>query len=260
MSQQHAWIKPDWNLPNGVHALCTTRLGGQSLAPYDGLNLALHVQDDAETVKANRQWLQTQANLPSSPFWLEQAHTTTAFCLDNESVDSWQTPIADAAWTTQPGKVAVVMTADCIPILFSDQQGTVIGAIHAGWRGLCDGIVTQALTKLPVEPETLTIWIGPCIRQAHFEVGAEVLTAFTNVNPDYAQFFDLKNTTSSDRPVKYLADLAGILKSELAHLGVTQVVDSGLCTFSDEKRFFSYRKTSITGRMASMIWMDSTPL
>lgn len=152
-----------------------------------------------------------------------------------------------------PGQVAVVMTADCIPILVTNQAGTLAAAIHAGWRGLAEGIVTQTLQALPEKADNLLVWIGPCIRQAHFEVGQDVFTCFVDKASQNAPFFE----AVPDSPGKYLADLPGLLKSELTQLGVQQISDSGLCSYADAKRFYSYRRDGQTGRMASLIWLES---
>lgn len=264
-------IIPHWNAPPKVRAYCTTRYApaalpkgfknstgrvaeerGASKAPFDYFNLATHVDDDPDAVKINRRALQQALTLPEAPLWLEQKHTTVCIDLNSASLSNWQRPVADAAWTQTPQQVAVVMTADCIPILVTNQTGTLAAAIHAGWRGLAEGIVTRTLQALPEKAENLLVWIGPCIRQAHFEVGQDVLTCFIDKAKQNVRFFE----PLPDSPGKYLADLPGLLKSELRQLGVQQISDSGLCSYADSARFYSYRRDGQTGRMASLIWLE----
>lgn len=247
------FIKPDWPAPDNIRSLCTTREGGLSLPPYHSFNLATHVGDEPATVAQNRQILTEQACLPEPPFWLEQQHTVDAINLDEVCSGSWQPAIADASWTTQINKVSVVMTADCIPILITNRAGSLVSAIHAGWKGLADGIVTSTIQLLPEKPENLLVWIGPCIRQPHFEVGKDLFDLFVDLNHENSHFFKDVPTQSV---VKYLADLTGLLRLELKKLGVTEIYDSQICTFADKERFYSYRRDGLTGRMASMIWME----
>lgn len=258
------FIKPNWPAPSNIKALCTTRKApstdntdntgnGFSLPPYDAFNLATHVGDNAVHIQKNRQRLNEQACLPSTPFWLDQQHTTKTVCLDLLSVDSWQPQVADASWTTQANQVSVVMTADCIPLLVTNKTGTLVSAIHAGWKGLAEGVVTQSLQALPETPENLLVWIGPCIRQLNFEVGEDVYTEFTAAHAENRRFF---KSTASEPEQKYLADLAGLLTLELNQLGVTEVYDSKLCSYAQSEQFYSYRRDGVTGRMASLIWIQ----
>lgn len=246
------FINPNWPAADNIRALSTTREGGLSLPPYDSFNLATHVGDQLDTVEQNRQILTEQACLPESPFWLEQQHTVDAINLDKVSSTDWQPVIADASWTTHANKLPVVMTADCIPILVTNRAGSLVCAIHAGWKGLADGIVTSTIQSLPEKPENLLVWIGPCIRQSNFEVGTDLFDLFVDLNHENSQFF---KHIKSQPVVKYLADLPGLLSLELQNLGVTDVYDSELCTFTGKDRFYSYRRDGQTGRMASMIWM-----
>lgn len=254
-------IKPDWPAPTNIKAFCTTRsitdgpgFKGASLPPFDAFNLATHVGDDPQTIEKNRQVLnQHPCLLPNPPFWLDQQHTVDAVCLDSVDSSYWQPVVADASWTTQAGQVSVVMTADCIPILITNQSGSIACAIHAGWKGLADGIVSKTVRSLPEQPENLLVWIGPCIRQEHFEVGEDVYTLFCKKNPDNHLFFKMKPLTSEP---KYLADLAGLLSLELCYLGVKHIYDSGLCSYENSEDFYSYRRDGVTGRMASLIWIE----
>ena len=252
------FIKPNWPAPAHIRALCTTRIceghPGQSHAPYDSFNVATHVGDSALAVEQNRQLLNEQACLPSLPFWLDQQHTIKSVCLDRLSSQSWTPLIADASWTTQANQVSVVMTADCVPLLVTNLQGSLVSAVHAGWKGLVNGIVNQTIQSLPENPKNLMVWIGPCIRQPHFEVGQDVYEAFCDKDPKNATFFQKQ---AIEVEAKYLADLAGLLKLELQTLGITQVYDSELCSFADSEAFYSYRRDGKTGRMASLIWIES---
>lgn len=261
------FIKPDWPAPSNIKALCTTRavvdadavpdaipVTGASQSPYQTFNLATHVGDNVQSVEQNRQTLNQQACLPNSPLWLDQQHTVEAICLDGLNPNDWQPAVADASWTTQLNQVSVVMTADCIPLLITNQRGTLVCSIHAGWRGLADGIVSNTLRALPDKPENLFVWIGPCIRQDFFEIGADVYDIFCAQTPSNQQFFKIKTPTPE---AKYLGDLAGLLNLELKRLGVNQVYDSGLCSYKSAELFYSYRRDGITGRMASLIWIES---
>ena len=254
------FITPNWPAPSNIKALSTTRKAvfadgfkGASLPPYDAFNLATHVGETPSNVAKNRQALSEQACLPCNPFWLDQQHTTDAICLNTLSNRAWQPVVADASWCTKPNTVSVVMTADCIPLLITNRAGSLVSAIHAGWKGLADGIVTQTLQQLPDQPENLLVWIGPCIRQNYFEVGEEVYAVFTARHPDNKVYFKKQ---VSGVVSKYLADLAGLLKLELAKFGVTEVFDSGLCSYADSSQFYSYRRDGVTGRMASLIWIQ----
>lgn len=202
---------------------------------------------------ANRSQLKQLAGLPDEPVWLNQQHSVTLLDLDSVAeADVKRLPaIADAAWTQQSHRVAAVLTADCLPILVTNRKGTMVCAIHAGWRGLLNGIVRNTLQQLPEDPAKLLVWIGPAIRQAHFEVGEEVFRAFVDLRFSNNTFFEAGETDG-----KYWADLPGLAKAELQAHGVYDVYDSGLCSYSDSDRFFSYRREGVTGRMASLIWIS----
>lgn len=242
----------DWPLPENISAAFTTRVGGVSVAPFASFNLATHVGDDVASVSKNRALLKQLACLPDEPQWLEQQHTDIAVNLADLS--GHETPIADASWTNQAGKVAVVMTADCLPILVAAQDGSLVAAIHAGWKGLADGIVIKTIQQLPTEIEKLTAWIGPAISQDHFEVGEDVYQAFLQQSQDYQGYFK----KSSNQAGKYYADLPSIAEEQMKQLGVASVYKSGLCSFAMENNFFSYRRDGQTGRMASLIWIKET--
>jgi len=258
------FITPNWPAPKQIKALCTTREGGVTLPPFDTFNLARHVGDDVNLVEQNRQQLYKQAKLPSYPFWLDQQHTDVAIELCHNSAQNFLTPpVADASWTTQKGSVSIVMTADCLPLLITNKQGTLVAAIHAGWKGLYLGIVTKTILAfldkehVQTRAEDLLVWIGPAISAAYFEVGKEVFNDFVNKDARNQLFFTeiISQDTQVNEP-KYLADLVGIVRQELNHLGVTQVFGGDLCTYAQSEKFYSYRRSGKTGRIASCIWID----
>ncbi|MBZ4192986.1 MAG: peptidoglycan editing factor PgeF [Candidatus Contendobacter sp.] len=239
-------IIPDWPAPATVRAVSTIRLGGVSRSPYADLNLAGHVGDQPEYVVENRRRLAVAARLPTEPAWLEQVHGTVVVAA--ETVHS---PIAaDAAWTCQVGQPCVVMTADCLPVLLCDRSGTVVAAVHAGWRGLAGGVVAAAVRPLGKPPAELLAWLGPAIGPDAFEVGEEVRAAFLALDA---------GNTANFRPSpagRWRANLYGLARRQLQRLGVNGIYGGDCCTFSEPARFFSYRREHSTGRMASLIWLD----
>ena len=246
------FISPNWPVPKNIKAFCTTRKGGESLRPFDSFNLAIHVDDNEQVVLQNRALLVELAHLPSQPVWLNQQHTDKALALTSESTFA-EPPIADASWTDTPNVVSVIMTADCLPVLLTDMDGTCVAAIHAGWKGLADNIVTKTIQAMPVKPQKLMAWIGPAISKNQFEVGQDVFDAFADIDIDNKDYFEVKDTQQN----KYLADLPGLVERELKQIGVNQVYQSGLCSYEDEEHFYSYRRDGRTGRMASLIWIES---
>jgi polyphenol oxidase len=245
------FIIPDWPAPPGVHALQTTRRGGFSQAPYDSLNLGLHVGDDPLAVAANRHVLNSL--LPDEPVWLEQVHGTEVVLAE----DAGCRPAADACITRRNNAVCVVMTADCLPLLLCDQAGSVVGVAHAGWRGLADGVIAATIHAMGEPGENLMAWLGPAIGQQAFEVGGEVRETFLRHDPASAAAFTLLDATEEgeDAGGKYLADIYQLARRRLQALGITQIYGGGFCTHGDQERFFSYRRDGQTGRMATMIWM-----
>ncbi|MCF6282824.1 MAG: peptidoglycan editing factor PgeF [Candidatus Polarisedimenticolaceae bacterium] len=237
-------IRPDWPAPARVRALSTTRLGGFSLPPYDSLNLGDHVADAPQTVEKNRQLLVEQLALPSSPHWLEQVHSC-------EVVDAARGGQADAAISRSSGSVCAVMTADCLPLLLCDYQGRCVAAVHAGWRGLLNGVIEAALEKMALPAEEILAWMGPAIGPTAFEVGDEVFHAFTQRDPTAALHF------KEHRPGHKLADIYGLARQRLMAKGVAFIGGGQYCTVSDPTRFFSYRRDGVTGRMATLIWLEN---
>jgi hypothetical protein len=239
-------IIPDWPAPANVRALQTTRDGGVSVGAYASFNLGDHVGDDPVAVARNRALLRT--SLPSEPVWLKQVHGNIVADADR----TVGVPDADAALARQPGKVCAVMTADCLPLLLCDEDGTVVAAAHAGWRGLAGGVVEATVKAMNVAPERLLVWLGPAIGPQAFEVGEEVRQAFIAHDPDAAKAFVPSSPLTAQ---KWLADIYLLACQRLALLGVKRVYGGGLCTYADAERFYSYRRDQATGRMASLIWL-----
>ena len=246
-----AWLAPDASFPQGVHAISTLRSGGHSTGAFDSLNLAYHVGDDTSAVAANRRLLAGVAALPEEPLWLEQVHGTTV--VEHEGAHVGATPPrADAAVTFEPGRVCVIMTADCLPVVFSDRAGTRIGIAHAGWRGLVGGVLEATIAALRRDPSQLLAWLGPAIGPAAFEVGPEVRAAFVARNPENAHWF------AANPAGPYQADIYGLARAALHRAGVSNVSGGGECTSTDADRFFSFRRDRVTGRMATLAWFDRT--
>ena len=240
---------PDWPAPENVRALQTTRNGGVSTAPYASLNLGDHVGDAPMAVARNRMLLQSL--LPSEPVWLKQVHGTVV--ADAGQAACW--PQADACITSRPGAVCVVMTADCLPVLLCNEQGSVVGAAHAGWRGLCEGVIEQTVHAMNVPAQTLMAWLGPAIGPQAFEVGEEVRAAFVAHQPEAATAFVTSPLPLAGKGNKYLADIYQLARLRLHALGITRIYGGDLCTYTDQERFFSYRRGGATGRMGTFIWM-----
>lgn len=246
MSEALDLLTPDWPAPARVRALSTTRAGGISVAPYSGLNLGDHVGDDPLAVAENRRRL--SAGLPKAPAWLRQVHGVAV--VDAARVAGMSGACeADAAFSRQAGAVCVVMTADCLPVLFCDRAGTVVAAAHAGWRGLAAGVLEATVAAMAVPPAELLAWLGPAIGPQAFEVGGEVRDTFL-----------ARDAAAADAFVpaaggKWLADLFLLARQRLAGIGVGAVYGGGVCTVSDSRHFYSHRRDRITGRMATLVWL-----
>jgi polyphenol oxidase len=261
------WMIPDWPAPVG--AVCTTRAGGVSRPPYDSLNLGDHVRDDPAAVRTNRCILRDA--IGARPVFLQQVHGTQSVLLDEDTPDG---VAADACVTGQPGVACAVMVADCLPVLFSNTQGTVVAAAHAGWRGLAgesghgvlESIVTAfrqlaavGSTKAGARMDDILVWLGPCIGQQAFEVGAEVRAAFCSADPLADMHF------RSHGQGKYLADLAGLARQRLSALGIKRIFGNdsspAWCTVGNPSRFFSHRRDAMargsSGRLAACVWIDN---
>lgn len=244
MDKRHL-SREDWHIPASVSLAFSTRIDGVSVPPYASLNLGLHVGDDKETVLANRARIRQRLHLPEEPAWLEQTHGITVVDADNRQLHS-----ADASYSNQPGRVCAVMTADCLPVLLCDRDGTEVAAVHAGWRGLCDGIIEAALEKFHAPSHELIAYLGPAIGPEAFEVGAEVREAFVRRHPGASQFF-------IPFEEKYHANLQGLAEYRLVLAGVSEIYRDPRCTFTNHKDFFSFRRDGVTGRMASFIWLNT---
>jgi YfiH family protein len=238
-------VVPDWPLPPGVRALQTTRVGGASSGPWAGFNLGDHVGDDPAAVAANRAALARR--LPAMPVWLAQVHGTAVAAIDSIA-DGASPPAADAAVARRAGRVCAVMTADCLPLLFCARDGSAVAAAHAGWRGLCAGVIEATVAAMDVPAERLTVWLGPAIGPQAFEVGGEVREAFVARDATAVSAF------ARGEGGRWLADLYGLARQRLAALGIVDVFGGGECTFSDAARYFSYRRDGVSGRMATLIW------
>ena len=236
------WLEADWPAPDFIKAGITLRQDGVSKKPYDSLNLASHVGDELKAVKKNRESL----DVPSEPQWLEQVHSTKAILLPNEVA----VPKADASYTFENNIVCAVMTADCLPLLITDITGSCVAAIHAGWRGLCDGIIEETIKQLPAESASLLVWLGPAIGPAVYEIGEDVYDAFTKDDVEAKKSF----SNTSDK--HWLFDIYRLATLRLNRLGVNQIFGGDNCTLSEKEQFFSYRRDNVTGRMASMIWIE----
>lgn len=237
------FIIPDWPAPANVKALQTTRAGGISTGSYASLNLGDHVKDNPLHVAHNRQSL--SPFLPTEPVWLQQVHgirvidASTSSCLET----------ADASFSTRKEVVCVTMTADCLPVLLCDEAGTVVAAIHAGWRSLCDGVIEAAVEVMPGEASHLMAWLGPAIGPEAFEVGGEVRQQFIVHDAQAEVAFRPHGN-------KWLGDLYTIARQRLQSSGITRIYGGGRCTYSEPESFFSFRRDGDTGRMATFIWLE----
>jgi YfiH family protein len=238
-------LQPDWPAPPGVRAISTLRGGGVSSGPFASLNLGLHVGDDPVCVRENRRLLVEQLALPSEPSWLSQVHGNR--CMEAGFTD---TPKADASLTDRPGIVCAVMTADCLPLLICKGDGSAVAAVHAGWRGLANGVIESTIATL--KSTDILVWLGPAIGPDAFEVGAEVRDIFVDQDPALAGAF---RAQPGDR---FLADIYRIARSTLKRLGVApeNLFGGDWCTYHQADQFFSYRRDGATGRMASLIWRE----
>jgi YfiH family protein len=253
---QQSYILPSWPAPNNVKAFSSCRSGGFSLPPYDSFNLAQHVGDDRGLVNENRQLLPNYQNF----IWLNQTHSNVCVDFDTDSKIADAARKADACFSAKKNQVCAVMTADCLPILLCDQQGTCVAAIHAGWRGLADGVIENTVSKMPVNIKSMIAWMGPAISQQHFEVGQEIKDTFI----DFPQAFRTNRHNTDD---KYFADLYFIAKQKMFNLGITQVFGGEYCTYQQDDLFFSHRRATHqspkgsnfianTGRIVSAIYLD----
>ncbi len=270
-------FSPDWEVPGNVRAIQTTRRGGFSRGPWSGFNLALHTGDDPERVQRNRALLTSTLGLPQAPQWPQQVHGVKVVDADRlpapgtcgqvEAEPEVEAGLeaeveaeveakveakveADAVMTRIPGVVCSIQTADCLPVLFATEDGSAVAAAHAGWRGLCHGVLEATLAALAIDPSRITVWLGPAIGPAAFEVGPEVRDSFCTDDADAAGAFV---AGIGDR---WYADLYALARLRLRRAGVQRISGGGYCTYSSPDEFFSYRRDGVTGRMATLIWME----
>lgn len=239
-------IVPNWTAPKNVKAISTTRIGGFSSSPYQGLNLGQHVGDDPALVEKNRDWLTDKSRLPTFPVWLNQTHSTHVVEVNQPTKNILD---ADGVMTTHMNVVCSVMTADCLPVLLTNSNGTQVAAVHAGWRGLVNGILENAVSKMQGE---IIAWLGPAIGPNAFEVGNEVRDMFVDVERKASIGF-----TPSPNEGKWMADMSLLARQRLNSVNVQSVYSSDLCTFQSPEKFYSYRRDGVTGRQASLIWISS---
>lgn len=243
-------LKPNWSAPVHIQAFSSTRFGGFSLGPYSGLNLGLHVGDDPLIVGKNRSTLAEELSLPGELCWLNQIHSSILLKLEENTAGDLT---CDAAWSRCKNTPCIVMTADCLPVLITDKLGTFVCAIHAGWRGLCDGIIEKSIKTIcaqsGVNANDLLVWLGPCIGKTAFEVGSEVRAVFIAENEQASSAFRV----CGDR---WLADLQQLARLRLAPFNVFEITASEYCTFNQADLFYSYRRDTVTGRMATLIWIN----
>ncbi|MGJ9416180.1 peptidoglycan editing factor PgeF [Massilia sp. CMS3.1] len=251
-------VIPDWpDAPANIGALATTRRGGVSRVPYDdgsaggGLNLGLHVGDDPAAVAGNRARL--QALLPGRPAWISQVHGADVVDAATVGIDQ-SVRVGDASIATEAGVVCAILTADCLPVLFADRAGRVVGAAHAGWRGLAGGVLGQTVAAMRAAgADDITAWMGPAIGPQAFEVGQDVFDSFARALPGIDVGFAF--AARPEHEGKYLADMCGLARRMLARDGVTSVFGGTDCTALQLDRFYSYRRDGVTGRQASLIWL-----
>lgn len=281
-------LKHDWFIPENVAIAMTNRHGGVSASPYDSFNLGQHVGDCPLSVQTNRDLLAKRLALPATPVWLEQVHGTHVVNLDQLMAESLSTEttfatscdalvsadpssviqetvthgfsaapiptlsaalVADASYSSRFGQVCAVMTADCLAVLLCDEAGTEVAAAHAGWRGLCEGVIEASVAQFMTPAHKLIAYLGPTIGPEAFEVGGEVKQAFVAKHPQAATCFRAHGD-------KFLADIVALAKLRLHLLGVTHIYSADICTVTDQD-YFSYRRDNVTGRMASLIWLKS---
>ena len=261
----NAAVWAQWPAPGKVRAFTTLRHGaGNSLPPFDHFNLGNRTAadgDDPATVESNRAQLVERFELPSVPHWLRQVHGTEVLRFDAPAPSSAKAgegwggaqvlePTADASVTSTPGIVLAILTADCLPVVFANENGGEIGAAHAGWRGLVAGVLENTVAAMRSPPDRIVAWLGPAAGPQAYEVGAEVFDAFVSQNENAASAF------VATRPGHWRVDLYALARQYLTRLGITRVHGGDLCTISDPQRFFSHRRDARTGRMATLVWMQ----
>lgn len=237
-------IRPNWSAPSRVKVATTTRTGGFSEGAWASFNLATHVDDDYDRVMQNRRLLAEQLILPSEPCWLTQVHGIKV--IDSVAAQNE----ADAFYTDSAGVVAAVLTADCLPVVLTNKTGSAVAVAHAGWRGLADGVIEKTVASFPKHDPAYHAWLGPAIGPAAFEVGAEVVDAFVAQDKNALAAFVQRDQCH------WLADLYQLARLRLRQLAVTNITGGDYCTFSQADQFYSYRRDGVTGRMATLAWIE----
>ena len=246
MTLPAGWIVPEWPVPRQVRAFVTTRPGGVSSGEYASMNLGASSGDDPAKVERNRGIL--REHVPMTPRWMKQVHGTGVADLDiHREAD---VPTADAAVSSTPGRVAAVLTADCMPLFVADMKGGRVGIAHAGWRGMSAGVIENVVRSLGAPAANVAAWMGPAIGPAAFQVGPEVKEAFERFDPAAAAAF------APHVPGKFLADLYLLARQRLVRAGVREIHGGGFCTHGERERFFSYRRAPKSGRMGAFIWVE----
>lgn len=246
---EFALFGPAWSRHGPVRAASTTRRGGLATGSQATFSLDLRPEGSAEVLAANRRRLRRALELPSEPLWLRQVHGTGVVDAARHAAD--ELPEADAAWTSEPGVVCAVLTADCLPVVVADREGRAAAVSHAGWRGLAAGVIEATIAAMPVEAGALRAWLGPAIGPGAFEVGPEVRAAFVDQHPDASGAF---RPADGDR---WFADLYSLACQRLRALGVSEVTGGVHCTVTEERHFFSHRRDGrAAGRMATLAWID----
>ena len=248
-------IEPDWPAPATIRAFCTTRAGGFSAGIYASWNLAEHVGDASRHVARNRALLADLLPAGTGIQWLTQVHGNRVVYAPTKAATT-----ADACWTDAPGMATAVLTADCLPVLFCNFEGTLVAAVHAGWRGLSAGVLEATVAALPVPAQELLAWLGPAIGASAYEVGPEVRAAFLAV-PESGGGSSESDPASAFLPNPahdghFYADLNKLARLRLQAVGIRYIYGGEYCTFSDRSRFFSHRRDGQTGRMASLICIN----
>ena len=253
VSQNIEFITPNWPAAKSVHAATTTRIGGFSQGAWQGLNLADHVGDDVENVTRNRELLSSALHLPAEPLWLKQVHGCEVLRATGDApvdtINDTRGIECDASVTADSGRVCAVLTADCLPLLFCSNDGDCVAAAHAGWRGLAAGIIEQTVEQFACTNDQILAWLGPAIGPTAFEVGDDVYEVFTGA-------YDAGESAFTPYDDKWLCDIYQLARDRLRRLGVEKIYGGDYCTFNDPARFYSYRRDGISGRMASLIWIE----
>lgn len=266
-------IFPDWPAPPGVRAAFTLRTGGVSAAPYDSLNVGSRIGDSREHVAENRRRVRDALRLPAEPVWLEQVHGIYVVELEGDvravdvhaaearagavgigDIGGGDAPTGDAAVARNAAHVCAIRVADCMPVLFAALDGSVVGAAHAGWRGLVGGVLEATVARLGVPASRVIAWMGPAIGPRNFEVGDEVRSAFLAAASGPAE--EVTSAFTANSRGRWQCDLYALARLRLEAMGIAAIHGGGWCTFAEPDRFFSYRRDGQCGRMAALIWIE----